>query len=39
MPELHMALTSYDVDALICFFIFMALAWVAINKGGAHHGR
>lgn len=38
MPELHLALTPYDLDGLLFFVVFMLVAWCA-TEGSTHHGH
>ena len=38
MPELHLALTPYDVEGLTLFIVFMIAAWIA-TEGSTNHGR
>ncbi len=37
MPELHLALTPYDLEAIIAFALFALLAHHQTKE--AHHGR
>lgn len=38
MPDLHLALTPYDIEGLIFFIVFMLAVWCA-TEGSTHHGR
>ena len=38
MPELHLALTPYDLEGLIFFIVFMLAAW-CVAEVSNHHGR
>lgn len=38
MPDLHLALTPYDLEGLISFIVFVLVVWCA-TEGSTHHGR
>ena len=38
MPELHLALTPYDVEGLTFFIVFMLVSWRATERS-TNHGR
>lgn len=38
MPELHLALTPYDLEGLTFFVVFILAAW-RVTEGSTHHGR
>ena len=38
MPELHLALTPYDIEGLIFFVVFILAIW-CVAEGSTNHGR
>lgn len=38
MPELHLALTPYDLEGLIFFVVFILAAW-CVTEESTRHGR